>query len=74
MRVERSEGIAALGLSVRLYNVLIRSGLDTVEKVADLINTDPEELLYLRGMGTAIRKELIARLEDAGVDCRALKK
>lgn len=49
--VERREGIAKLELSVRLYNILIGAGLDSLEKIEEAIKTDPFSIIKLNGMG-----------------------
>ena len=48
---ERREGIAKLELSVRLYNILIGAGLDSLEKIEEAIKTDPFSIIKLNGMG-----------------------
>lgn len=72
--IERREDVAELQPSVRLYNILIRNGLDTVSKVEEIIKQDPMALLRLDGMGRKTLEELVGKLEEVGVDCDSVKK
>ena len=67
------ECLAALTPSIRLYNVLTHAGLDTIQKIEEEIETDPERIINLHGMGEKTRGELIEMLEKAGVDAGPLK-
>lgn len=60
--------------TVRLFNVLKRAGLDTVEKIRWKILRNPEEIIGLRNMGSKLVKELIGKLEGVGVDCSPLSR
>lgn len=68
--VERVEDIAELEPSVRLYNILIRAQLDTVEKLEAVIRTEPGRLIRLDGFGRKTAEELFSKLEAIGVDCK----
>ena len=70
---KEEKGIDELGLSVRLYNILDRNGLDTVEKVTEKVKSEPFSLIRLGGMGKKAVSELIGKMEEIGVDCEGLK-
>ena len=71
--VEPREDIARLNPSERLFNVLMRSGLDSIAKIENALNTDPFKFLRLYGMGVKTREELFEKLEKTGVDCKAAR-
>lgn len=56
-----SEGIGALGLSVRAFNCLKRIDCMTVKEVIDLI--DNEKISRVRGLGNTTEKEIRTAVE-----------
>lgn len=70
---ERTAEIAVLGLSDRVYNILTRAGLDSLEKVKSLLEDKPFDIFRLGGMGKKARSELFEKLEISGVDCSEAK-
>ena len=71
--IERREDIVELEPSIRLYNILIRAGLDTVSKVEKAIQEQPMNLLRLDGLGKKTAAELLEKMEKAGVDCSPVR-
>ena len=70
---ERREDIAEMEPSVRLYNILIRAGLDTVSKIEERIRENARSIIQLDGMGRKTIGELIEKMENMNVDCGQLK-
>jgi RNA polymerase sigma factor (sigma-70 family) len=66
--------IEELDPTVRLFSILKRAGLDTVEKIRWKILRNPEDILKLRNMGSKSVLELTRILERVGVDCTPLWK
>lgn len=62
---EESESIDALDFSVRVYNVLKRSGIDTVEQLQDMSDY---ELTAFRGMSKKCLDEIHNKLEAYNVE------
>ncbi len=67
--VKHRETIMELNPSVRLMNILLRSGYDTMEKVKEMVENNPENLLHMDGMGEKTREELFSKLEERGIAC-----
>lgn len=59
--------IEDLEFSVRSYNCLKRSGINTIE---DLLNKTEEEMLKVRNLGKKSYDEVISRLNDLGLSLR----
>lgn len=65
--------VSELDISVRLYSILARSGLTQIADLKQLVQTDPDRVLKLRGLGKTMREELFRTLEETGVDCSAVR-
>lgn len=59
--------IEDLEFSVRSYNCLKRSGINTIE---DLLNKTEEDMLKVRNLGKKSYEEVIGRLNDLGLSLR----
>lgn len=59
--------LTQLNLSTRVYNVLRRSGMQTVGDVMAFARGDVKRLMALRNMGEVSLQELVERLQEVGV-------
>ncbi len=57
--------IDELELSVRSYNCLKRAGINTVQ---ELVAKTPEEMMKVRNLGKKSLDEVLAKLEDLGLE------
>lgn len=60
--------IDELELSVRSYNCLKRAGINTVE---ELVNKTPEDMMKVRNLGRKSLEEVLAKLEELGLELSA---
>ncbi len=62
--------IDELELSVRSYNCLKRAGINTV---SELINKTPDEMMKVRNLGRKSLDEVLAKLDDLGLELRDIE-
>lgn len=65
-----SDTIDVLDLTVRSYNVLRRNGIQTVAQLKD---TDPEKLSWMRNLGPVCYKDITTKLEKYLASSKQLK-
>lgn len=63
-------GLKHLGLTLRVYNALQRSGRETIE---DLLRMDYEDLFRVRGLGEKGRAEILQKLTAYGFNVEHLE-
>ena len=59
--------IDELELSVRSYNCLKRAGINTVE---ELCNKTPDDMMKVRNLGRKSMEEVVAKLQELGLQLR----
>ena len=65
--------IEELDFSCRLFNILHREGLRTLDQLERLIKHEPEKIMQIKGLGKQTRAELLSKLEKAGVDISPIR-
>ena len=63
--------LSECGLSARAVNSLSRYDITTLGQLAEILYNDPQELLLIRNLGQKSILEILAKLEEYGVDCEA---
>ena len=66
--------ISELDLTMRLYNIFKREGLEEINDIIDLMKNDPEQIIRMKGLGKVSARQLYHQMKSLGVDCKNFRK